>query len=179
VKHPDELDLILELQKSNLAGNISPQEALEQGFLTIAYTKDTLQRFHDATPAIVARHHEQLAGYTLATPRHLRQEESSLAMVFDMIDQLHYRGQNMAAVNYILCGQLCVAAPFRGLSIPDRLYQCFRECYASQYSMLATEIAVRNTRSLRVHERTGFEVAGYYTDELQREWAVVIWDWLR
>jgi RimJ/RimL family protein N-acetyltransferase len=58
----------------------------------------------------------------------------------------------------------------------DRLYQTHKEVYKPRFDILATEIATRNKRSRRAHERIGFQTVNVYRDTLD-EWAVVVWDW--
>jgi RimJ/RimL family protein N-acetyltransferase len=41
---------------------------------------------------------------------------------------------------------------------------------------VATEVATRNTRSMRAHERVGFTVLERYRDATD-EWALLRWDW--
>jgi RimJ/RimL family protein N-acetyltransferase len=44
------------------------------------------------------------------------------------------------------------------------------------YDFVITEIATRNTRSIRAHEKVGFQLLHRFKDD-KEEWDVVIWDW--
>ena len=73
-------------------------------------------------------------------------------------------------------GQVCIAAAYRGQGVFDMLYKKHKEIFSGKYDVVITDIATRNTRSLRAHARVGFKTIATYTDELD-EWAVVVWDW--
>ena len=60
-----ELQQILDLQRRNLARNLSKREVAEQGFVTVEHTLDVLRRMHALVPSIVARDGGELAGYAL------------------------------------------------------------------------------------------------------------------
>jgi hypothetical protein len=51
------------------------------------------------------------------------------------------------------------------------------EAYRNRYDFTVTEIAERNTRSIRAHERVGFRTLHTYHDERAAEvWRVVVLD---
>ena len=74
-------------------------------------------------------------------------------------------------------GQLCVAEEARGRKLPDRMYKYLRGCYHPRFHYCVTAIDVRNTRSLRVHERVGFEQVDRFVAPDGRDWIIVAWDW--
>jgi L-amino acid N-acyltransferase YncA len=99
-----------------------------------------------------------------------------LEPLFAMLDTLLWRGQPVAALPFYVMGQVCVARAHRGQGVVDALYREHRTQYAERFALCVTEIATRNTRSMRAHERVGFDVVATYRDA-QDEWAVVAWDW--
>jgi RimJ/RimL family protein N-acetyltransferase len=46
----------------------------------------------------------------------------------------------------------------------------------SSYDFVLTEIATRNTRSIRAHEKVGFQLLHRFSDE-KEQWDIVVWDW--
>lgn len=176
VSTQDELKGIQELQQQNLRKNISETEAAEQGFLMAEYNIDFLQKIHDAAPSIVAVVDGKVVGYSLVALKTVREEHPLLADLFNAIDSLQYKTKDLAASNYVVVGQLCVGKGFRGIGLVDRLYQCFKDCYADQYEYCITDIAKENHRSLKAHQKRGFQVI----DELNYDgigWDIVLWDW--
>jgi len=73
-------------------------------------------------------------------------------------------------------GQVCVAAPYRGKGVFDLLYNQHKAAFSHKYDFVITDIATRNTRSMRAHARIGFKKIHTYRDELD-EWDTVLWDW--
>lgn len=134
VSSPSEIMGIRDLQALNLKQNITAEEAIDQGFLTAAYTINYLQEMNAASPSIIAKD------------------------------------------GNIVVGQLCVAKEYRGQDLVQKLYGYFRDCLSKEFTYLVTDIAQANTRSLKAHQKRGFQVI----NELMYggvKWDIVLWDW--
>lgn len=176
VSTQDELKGIQQLQQQNLRKNITDTEAAEQGFLMAEYNVEFLQKIHDAAPSIIAVVDGKVVVYSLVALKTIREEHALLADLFNTIDSLKYQSKNLALANYVVVGQLCVGKGFRGIGLVDKLYQCFKDYYADQYEFCLTDIAKENQRSLKAHQKKGFQVI----DELNYGgigWDIVLWDW--
>ncbi len=172
----EDLEDILRLQRENLRDLVSAEEAQQQGFVTVAHTLEALERMHALAPSVLAREGVALAGYALVMPLATREAAPELAPMFAQFDALTWQGRPLSAYRYYVMGQVCVARAFRGQGVFDALYRGHREAYAGRFDFTVTEIATRNTRSMRAHERVGFQRLTTYRDALD-EWAVVLWDW--
>ncbi len=75
-----------------------------------------------------------------------------------------------------MVGQICVGKPWRGQGVFDLLYRAHRDQLRGRYDFVITEVATRNARSMRAHERVGFETIERYRDATD-EWALMRWDW--
>ncbi|MDF7814722.1 GNAT family N-acetyltransferase [Hymenobacter sp. YC55] len=169
---------ILDLQKQNLVGNLPADVQAREGFVTLQYTLTELQQLHAAAPSIIARADGRLVGYALVAVPSVRGLVPPLDELFTMAETLPYRGRPIADYSYYLMGQICVADGYRGLGLFDKLYQAHRVFYSSHYQLLVTDIAARNARSLRAHERVGFQPLHHFLNQAtQQEWVVVGWDW--
>jgi ribosomal protein S18 acetylase RimI-like enzyme len=171
-----DLEQVLALQRENLRDRVSTEAARRDGFVTVAHSLESLEAMHALAPSVIARQGEEFAGYALVMPVEARPLVPILEPLFAMLDTLLWRGQPVAALPFYVMGQICVARDHRGKGVVDALYAAHRTHYAERYSLCVTEIATRNTRSMRAHERVGFEVVATYRD-VQDEWAVVAWDW--
>jgi GNAT superfamily N-acetyltransferase len=171
VKTDQELEEILELQRRNLPRNLDEREKAENGFVTVEHTREVLRRMHEIVPSIVAKDGEELAGYALVMPAECREFVPVLAPMFERLDQ----NADLKGRRYYVMGQICVAKPYRGQGVFDRLYAAHREHLRHRFDACVTEISVRNPRSLRAHARVGFEELERYRDATD-EWVVVIWD---
>jgi GNAT superfamily N-acetyltransferase len=164
-----ELEQILTLQRANLAPALSADEIATQGFLTLAHDLPMLRAMHAIAPSIVAVDGDELAGYALVMPVECRDLIPVLVPMFTRLDALGLAG-------YYIMGQVCVAKPYRGRGVFDALYAAHRSHLSDRYDHCVTEVATRNTRSMRAHERIGFRVLETHADATD-DWALVAWDW--
>lgn len=176
VSQDAEIEQILDLQQRNLPKNISKQEALEQGFLTVQHDFALLKKMNHLAPSVIAKDNDTLVGYCMAMSSDLEKDIPVLVPMFEMLRQIDYQGRKVSDYQYIVMGQICIDKAYRGLGIFDKMYQYFKDCYKIHYQILITEVATRNTRSMKAHQRVGFQVLHEYQDETDH-WALVGWDW--
>ncbi|GAB4401640.1 MAG: GNAT family N-acetyltransferase [Microscillaceae bacterium] len=171
-----DLQQILALQARNLRKNVSPEEAVREGFLSVEHDLDTLEEMAIPHPHILAKSGDRLAGYALVMLRRLESKIPMLQPMFENINRLDYRGHSLRAANYCVMGQICIDQAFRGQGIFRGLYQTFQRQLAPHFEYLLTEVATRNTRSMRAHAQVGFQMIHQYTTP-EEEWAIILWDW--
>jgi predicted GNAT superfamily acetyltransferase len=178
VSNDTELNLILALQQQNLAVNLTPEQIQTQGFVTLVHNLPLLQKMHRQAPSIIAKDGNLLAGYCLAMTRELKQDIPLLIPMFEMVDTLNFQDVPLAEASYIVVGQVCVAAPYRGTGVLEGMYQVYKNTYQNQYSFAITEVAHRNKRSLQAHKKAGFQTLhSYLSPDDNQIWEIVIWDW--
>ena len=171
-----ELEGILALQRRNLKRCLSESEAEEQGFLIAEYDLVYLQQMQAQRPSVVAVDDGRVVGYALVVTQEVRKGLPFISDLFDEIDRISYRGALLAGTDYVVVGQLCVDKDYRGQGLVDRLYGCFRASLDDRYHCGVTDIARANRRSLKAHQKVGFEVI----HDIEYEgltWDVVLWDW--
>lgn len=151
---------------------MSPEQAAREGFVTVAHTLDVLERMHALAPSVIAKDGDTLAGYALVMPVETRAFVPVLEPMFQLFETLSWRGRPLSDFRYYVMGQICVAEPYRGQGVFDALYREHRASYGTRFDCTVTEVATRNTRSMRAHARAGFEVLNTYRDATD-EWAVV------
>ena len=171
-----ELEQILDLQRDNLARSVSAEDAKAQGFVTVEHTLESLEQMHAIAPSIVVKSGRNLAGYALTMTLEAEQHAPRLQPMFRLLKTLSFRGKPLADLRFYVMGQVCVARAYRGQGVFDELYKGHQRTYADRFELLVTEIATRNPRSLRAHERVGFEPLHRY-GQSSDEWVIVGWDW--
>ena len=173
-----EVRQILDLQAANLASALTPDTIASQGFVTVRHDVDVLHRMNEAAPAIIAKDGDRVVGYALVMPRAFAADVPILQPLFRLLDGLSWKGAPLREhPRWFVMGQICVADGYRGRGIVDGLYRTMAEVYRDRYDVTVTEVAARNTRSLRVHARAGFETLQVYTDESTGEtWHVIALD---
>lgn len=171
-----EIEGIKKLQEKNLRTTISEEEALSQGFLTASYSMAYLQEMNQAAPTVIAVDGSEVVGYAMVATQSIRSGHDLIEDLFNTIDRTKYNNELLKNSNYVVVGQLCVAKSHRGMGLVQKLYGHFRDCYAQEFQYLVTDVAQANTRSLKAHRNTGFEVIDTLTYG-GIKWDIVLWDW--
>jgi ribosomal protein S18 acetylase RimI-like enzyme len=171
-----ELTDIIGLQKKYLLSNTDPDEMKSQGFLTVQHTPELLQQMHSLAPSIIIKDDNDVVAYALVMLRECRNLIPVLMPMFNTLEVLQWNRKALSEYSFYVMGQICVDKEYRGQGLFDMLYHKHREVYRPEYDFIITEVATRNTRSMRAHERVGFKTIHTYTDELDH-WAVVLWNW--
>lgn len=178
VSTPGEVAGILDLQVENLPLALPPQTLASQGFVTVRHDESVLRRMNDAAPSIIAKAGGRVVGYALVMPRRFADDVPILAPLFEMLDTLSWRGEPLRSnPRWFVMGQVCVAEGYRGTGVFDGLYRTMAERYGTEFDFTVTEVAARNTRSLRAHARVGFQTLHVYDDGTTgEEWHVIVLD---
>lgn len=176
-KTDTELSQILELQKKNLPQNITEEQKISQGFVTVNHDFETLKKMNLLEPAIIAKESDSVIGYLLAMKPELRNEIEVLVPMFNIFDTITYKAKNLSKYNYIVVGQVCVAEGYRGKGILDAMYKEYKRVLSPKYDFALTEIITDNLRSVNAHKRIGFELLHRYTSPDTRNWDIILWDW--
>ena len=178
VSNADEVFQISELQAANLAAALTQDTMASQGFVTVRHELDVLERMNHTAPSIIAKDADRVVGYALVMPREFAPDVPILRPLFQMLDPLSWRGVLLRdQPRWFVMGQICIAEGYRGRGIFDGLYRAMAAEYRDRYDSTITEVAARNTRSLRAHARAGFQPLHIYQDDTTgEEWHVIILD---
>jgi len=171
VESDRDLEGILALQRASRAPT-------QDGFVTVEHTLDILRAMHALAPSVVARDPRgAVVGYAIVMPREARALLPILEPMFALIERLPPAalGAGPGARWYVM-GQVAVAPAYRGSGVFDALYAEHRLRYRERFDLVITEVATRNTRSMRAHQRVGFRTVTTYRDATD-EWALIAWGW--
>src|SRR5580692_5763858 len=105
---------IIDLQKRNLPGALSPDEIRTQGFVTVSHQLEDLLKMMNHEPSLVMKDGDRLIGYLLAMTSHSRAEIPVLVPMFDAFDKISYLGKTIADYRYLVVGQVCIDKNYRG-----------------------------------------------------------------
>lgn len=176
ISSDDELQQILHLQQLYLRGNNDAAEEKEQGFVTVHHSFEVLYQMHQLSPSVIVKDDDKVVAYALTMVNECRNLIPVLLPMFDMFDRIEYGGKPLKEYKFYVMGQIGVHKDYRGKGLVKLLYDKHREVYGAQYDFIITEIASRNGRSMRAHEKTGFKTIYQFTDETDK-WNIVLWDW--
>ena len=170
---PEELLGIQQLQSDNLKVNLTEAEALSQGFVTLSHTINQLTLICGEEAHVIAVHQGKIVGYTLTMLSQFRNVMPLLANLYRKLDILN------AQEPYLVMGQVCIDKSYRGQDLFSGLYNKMKDEFNEKYPGIYTEIAVSNGRSIRAHEKVGFEEVERYENSEGELWSIVYWDWLK
>ncbi len=178
VSNAAEVRQISELQAANLPSALTPDTMASQGFVTVRHDLGVLQRMNE----VALGDHRQ----GRRSGRRLRAGDAARVRVGRADPAAAVRHAGCALVEdtllrdqprWFVMGQVCIAEGYRGRGLFDGLYRAMAEAYRDRYDFTVTEVAARNTRSLRAHERAGFRTLQVYPDATTGEdWHVIVLD---
>ena len=168
---------ILKLQQANLIKNLDSATIQSQGFVTVEHNPKVLLDMNRKRGSIIAKDKNKLAGYALVMLWDFRNDVPEIAPMFDLLDTIEYKNKPFNTYKSFAVGQVCVGEAYRGQGVFDGLYSEMRKQFADSFDFTFTEIATRNTRSIRAHERVGFKSIYNYTAQNGEAWDVVVWEW--
>ncbi len=171
-----ELQGILDLQKRNLASNLSRDEIESQGFVTVLHSMQDLEKMNSIEQHVIAKEDDKVIAYLLAMTELSKHDIPVLIPMFEAFDKIMFHGNPLASYNFIVVGQACVDKQYRGQGVFDGCYEHYRKVF-SKYDFAVTEIATSNLRSLRAHQRVGFKSIHKYIAPDGEDWDIVLLDW--
>lgn len=171
VKTRDELLQILQLQAANFSSNVSTEERIQEGFVTVQHDFDLLQCMNNKCNHIIAVFNHKVIGYALCMHKSFQNDIEILAPMFSEIDISLKKD-----ATYIVMGQICIDKKFRKQGIFRGMYTFMKQQLQLQFSMVITEVDDSNTRSLNAHFNIGFKHLKTYTSN-KLNWQLIFWDW--
>jgi hypothetical protein len=163
----DELKKILDLQRRNLPGNLTEEEKEHEGFVTVEHHLELLQAMNEVCGHVIAVEGDKLAGYALCMHPDFSDTIPVLQPMFTRI-----KGLVAPDAAFMVMGQICIDRAFRARGIFRGLYGNMQAALQGDYSLIITEVDVRNTRSMGAHKAIGFTTLCSYNSGGQN-WEVL------
>jgi GNAT superfamily N-acetyltransferase len=171
-----DLERIVELQRLNLLDTLTGDLRESEGFVTMKYTVQELQLMRGDYRHVVAKFDDVVIGYALVMVKECRASFPFLDDMFQHAEVAVFSGHPMQKSAYFFMGQICVDQAFRGKGIFRKLYETLRGQMRADFDFVVTEVSIKNTRSMRAHQKVGFlEITDGSGDA--SEWRVIAWDW--
>lgn len=174
-EHQADWEGILALQQQNLKLESLSPEQKQDGFVTVLHTVSLLQEMAEHLGQVIAVDKGRVVGYALAMARAIEPKIPVLIPMFRMINQLSFEGQALQDANYYVMGQVCIEQAYRGQGIFGQLYAMHRQTFSQSFDYCLTEVSTSNGRSMRAHEKVGFQTIHSFTDPTD-EWNILLWD---
>lgn len=168
---------ILNLQKKNLREQLSHEEIITQGFVTVEHDLKMLQLFSNPYPHIIAKNKDEIVGYALVMLPHYANHIEILKPMFHQFKKVFFKNKNLTKHRFFVMGQICIAKPFRGKGIIKGLYDHMKMQMQKDFDFVVTEVDKLNTRSLKAHYNIGFKNINEYKSPDAKQWVILLWDW--
>ena len=169
----EEIMQVSSLNALNLKTTLSQEEKDSQGFLSWTYDVELLKGMNQINPSIIAKKGDEVVGYALMASVEARSFHKELDLLLEKIEGFNYRGKKLSEYSFYMIGQLCVAKAYRGFGLTDRMYAFHEQQYSEKFDLMATTVVLENVRSIRVHERAGFETISEIEDHFGN-WRVIV-----
>ncbi|MDP1815008.1 MAG: GNAT family N-acetyltransferase [Leadbetterella sp.] len=168
---------ILNLQKRNLKKHLSDAEKESQGFVTAEHTFEQLKNINDAEPSVVITDNGIVVAYAIAMLESAAKDMPVFDELFSTVASLTYKNLPMTSYKYIFVGQLCIDKNYRGQGLVEKLYAFYKEELKPKYDFAVTDISEHNPRSLKAHQKSGFEIIHSFFDTFTASnWNIVVMD---
>jgi ribosomal protein S18 acetylase RimI-like enzyme len=180
----EDLRQILHLQQENLEACITKEELHQEGFVTVSHSLELLEEMNTPFAHVMAKEGDEVVGYTLVMLKNMAQRIPILIPMFGQINALSYEGNLLSQTNYFIMGQVCIKKGYRGKGVFKGMYDELKRQMSSGFTYVITEVASRNQRSIKAHQKQGFEVLHTYIateekeeeEEEEEEWVILIWN---
>jgi ribosomal protein S18 acetylase RimI-like enzyme len=170
----DHLRQILNLQRANHSSTLSGLQTSRDGFVTVMHTLDLLTQMNDAAPQVIATDGDKVVGYAMVMLKSFASMIPILQPMFDRLETIDYFKRKITDHRFYVMGQICVDERYRGKGVFDSLYKKHKELLQNDYELCVTSVSARNPRSMRAHERVGFETLHTFQDTTD-EWNILVW----
>ena len=172
----ENLQGILDLQQINLPKNLSTETMLDQGFVTIEHNYELLKSMNDIHPHAIALDGNHVIGYALAMDKSFASDIPFLVSLFERISSSLLISNHNDPLRFIVMGQVCIDENYRSQGIFGKLFQDLKDRLSDNYDSIFTDVATKNTRSIRAHKKVGFESVEIF--EVDGEsWDILEWKW--
>jgi ribosomal protein S18 acetylase RimI-like enzyme len=176
VESNNDLLQIRQLNQNNLKKNLTEEDKLEHGFLTLDYNLDLLKSVNKIEKSIVARDNELVIGYAIVINKSVYGLHNLFDDLIDRLNLLTFNSKKLKNIEYALVGQLCVQKEYRGMGVVKKIYDFYKKEYSKKYQYLVTDVDEKNKRSLSAHLKIGFQIIdSFYWGE--SDWNIILWDW--
>jgi len=175
VKTDDELRQVIDLQSINLPNSLSFEELNQEGFVTVKHDFDLLKIMNSPLPHTIGKDGDQVVAYALCMQKEIRKKIPTLYPLFEKIDKIQFNGQALSGCKYFVMGQTCIAKNYRGHGLFSKLHNAQKNLMSNHFDFAITSVAYANPRSMKAHQKVGYQIINEYADENKANWAILLW----
>lgn len=144
------------LQEANLVGNLSNAERSD-GFLSAMFNASELAALNENLCVIVASDHDQVKGLLVASTTEFNSNVSLPSAMIARYPHAVFNGQPLSEWKSFIAGPVVIDKSARGTGAFAGMYQELLKQLPSEYDVAVTLVSLANGRSLRAHEKIGYQ----------------------
>lgn len=149
---------MLELQKKNLATELSENQKASNGFVTTPFTAGQLEEIIAQDGAFVTEINEKVVAYLYGGSWSYYDQWPIFPYMTSRFPG--WKTQHpITTANSFQYGPVCIDSAHRGKKIINRLFETLRLEFADKYPLAGTFINQANSISTRAHLKIGWEIA--------------------
>lgn len=147
---PADFEGILCLQHQNLMTTLQGED-LSQGFLTIEFTREQLQKINSELGIFVALQGEKVIGYLMAESIEFAVGSPLIAHLLNRLKDIAFSDVPLSSRKLFVYGPVCIAKEQRGQKILAELFKVMLQALQGQYDVGVAFVSALNPRSLNAH----------------------------
>ncbi len=148
---PSDIIMVIGLQRKYLLRNLEPRDQGD-GFLSIEYSRDQLERLNDELGIFVALEDDRLSGYLVVQTMEFARRSSLIAAMVRRFPDVLYRSRPLSEYRTFLYGPVCIDERSRGEGILEGLFNIMLRTVKGEYDAGVAFVSEQNPRSLRAHK---------------------------
>jgi hypothetical protein len=170
---PSDFPRILALQKDNLIQNLSSQDQRD-GFLSIEYSHDQLERFNNELGIFIAIDNDSLSGYLIAQSMDFAPQSPLIDAMVRRFPGVQYQPIPLSGYRTFIYGPVCINRQSRGQGVLEGLFNAMLQALKEQYDVGVAFVSELNSRSLHAHQdKLGMEIVDEFEFNGQKYWTLV------
>jgi hypothetical protein len=126
-----------------------------------------------AAPHIITKDGEKVVGYALVMLKSFAELIPVLQPMFDKLANISYEQRPITDRSFYVMGQICIGRRYRGKGVFEALYKKHDDMFGHLFELCVTSVSTSNMRSMRAHDRIGFQVIHTFRDTAD-EWKILV-----
>lgn len=170
---PANFEGIIRLQHQNLMTTLRGED-LSQGFLTIEFTREQLQKINSELGIFVALHGEKVIGYLMAESIEFAASSPLIAHMIDRLKDITFSDVLLSSRKLFVYGPVCIDREHRGRRILEELFKVMLQAVRGQYDFGVAFVSALNPRSFHAHtNKLGMRMIDEFVFNGQKYWTLV------
>jgi hypothetical protein len=159
----NDLEDILKLQEKYHVSNLTEDEKLEKGFVTMRVTIEQFTDLINNGGVFIARVDGNLASYALTSEWDFYRQWPIIQRMEEILPTLKHEGKDITVENSFQYGPVCIDEAYRGRNILTHIFTAIQKAYQPRFEYAVTFINQVNVLSSYAHARkTPLSIVGTF-----------------